>query len=304
MAAAGHAVGHHRRQQRLDAGEEGDGERRGQQFEQTRRSDLWHAEGRQGAGDAAEARADGIHRQSEQDGGHRGDDHREQETRCGGRQPAYADDDAHAAQGHGQCPGIEAVQVPTDRRQLGQEFGRQLRRLQPEKILDLAREDDDGDAGGEAGDQRLRQVFHQRADAQQAGHHQDDAGHQRGQHQSIVAMADDDRVHDRDEGAGRPADLETRSAQGRDQEAGDDGGDQARAGIGAAGHGQGHRQGQRDDGDGEAGDAVRAQVVRSVTFAQHRHQLRMEMARHGLPPGAHGPTSFSRTPRPWPWLGC
>ena len=80
MAAADHAVGDDRRQQRFDAGEERDGEGGGQQFEGALERDVREVEGRQRRGQAAEAAADGFDRQRETDADRRADHQRDQEA--------------------------------------------------------------------------------------------------------------------------------------------------------------------------------------------------------------------------------
>ena len=56
-----------------------------------------------------------------------------------------------------------------------------------------------------------------------------------------------------------------RAAQRGDEEAGDDGGVQAGLRGDAGGDGEGHGQGQRDQADGDAGDARRGKVVRGCS---------------------------------------
>src|SRR5690606_17767493 len=71
VAAAGHAVGDHRRQQRFHAGEEGDGKGAGQQFEGAFERDVREVERRQCRWQLAEAAADGVGGQGEGGGGGR-----------------------------------------------------------------------------------------------------------------------------------------------------------------------------------------------------------------------------------------
>ena len=89
-----------------------------------------------------------------------------------------------------------------------------------------------------------------------AQQHQQDAGHHRAHEQAVDAVLGDDAGDDHDERAGRPADLEARAAERRDQEAGDDRAVDARLRRQAGGDGERHRQRQRDQADGDAGDQV------------------------------------------------
>jgi hypothetical protein len=82
------------------------------------------------------------------------------------------------------------------------------------------------------------------------------AGQRGGDQQVGQAVALDDAVDDDDERAGRAADLHMRAAQCRDQEAGDDGGEDALLGLDARGDGKGHGQRKRHDAHGEPGAEV------------------------------------------------
>ena len=63
----------------------------------------------------------------------------------------------------------------------------------------------------------------------------------------------DDAVDDDDEGARRPADLDAAAAEKRDQEPGDDRGDEALLRGHARGDREGDRERDRDDADDDAG---------------------------------------------------
>ena len=80
MAAADHAVGHHRGQQRLDAGQERDRERAREQLARAFEGNVRQREVRQLRWDAAEARADGLDRQVPQGAGQGCRTHRDQES--------------------------------------------------------------------------------------------------------------------------------------------------------------------------------------------------------------------------------
>src|SRR3546814_678917 len=128
-----------------------------------------------------------------------------------------------------------------------------------------------------------------------------------------------DLIEDHDhEGAGRPADLNTRSAKRRDQEPRDNRGDQSLVGRGAAGDSKRHRERQGDDRDGQAGDRIGAEGGGGITLAKDRQELwRIGLGFHRISgrlgnlaersprPGRAGSAraaSRSRTPRPCPVL--
>ena len=90
---------------------------------------------------------------------------------------------------------------------------------------------------------------------------QDDAGHERDQGQAAHAEAGDDAGDDDDECAGGAADLGARSAEGGDEEAGDDGGVETSLRGDSGGDGEGHGERQGDQADGDAGDEVVGEVV-------------------------------------------
>ena len=118
------------------------------------------------------------------------------------------------------CAQHAAICAKKSRRHLGD--------VQAQQVLHLRQRDQHRDAVGEADDDRHRHVAHQRAELEQpqqrtAARRPSDGGDQ----QVGQAVAFDDAVDDDDEGAGRPADLHLRAAQRADQEAGDDGGEEA-----------------------------------------------------------------------------
>ena len=105
----------------------------------------------------------------------------------------------------------------------------------------------------------LRDVFHQRADAQQAGRDEHQAREQRAQDQAAIAELVDHVEDDRHERRGRTADLHARTAEQRDQKAGDDRRVQSLVGRRAGRDRERHRQRQRDDRDREPGDRDRGE---------------------------------------------
>src|ERR1700723_738478 len=89
---------------------------------------------------------------------------------------------------------------------------------------------------------------------------------------NLPATNDDKRTR-------RAADLHARTAEQGDQESGDHGSDQALVGRCTAGDPQGHREGQRHDGDGQSCQSILAPVFLDPAFAPDNEELRCE----GLP---------------------
>ncbi|MPN37770.1 hypothetical protein SDC9_185291 [bioreactor metagenome] len=73
-------------------------------------------------------------------------------------------------------------------------------------------------------------------------------------------MGSDDAVDDGDESAGRAADLHPRTAEQRNDQAGDDGGPDAGGRRHPGGNGEGHRQRQRENADSDPGAEVLAEL--------------------------------------------
>jgi hypothetical protein len=162
-----------------------------------------------------------------------------------------------------------------------EELARIARDVQTEKILDLRRCDQEGDAVGEPDDDRSRDEGHRVAEVRQSEHDQDDAGHHRHHQQTGEAEAGDDAGNDHDERAGRSRDLQARAAQQRDDEAAGDRGVDAGLRRDAGRDPERHRKGKRDEADRHARDAIAAQALRRVvaqgiedrgTPARHRYQ--------------------------------
>ncbi|MNT55156.1 hypothetical protein D3C72_1923720 [compost metagenome] len=102
MLAARHAVGHHRRQQRLDGPEHGNRKGRADQLDHPRQADIGQAELGQAPGNTAEGAADGGHSvELEQGLDQRDQQHRHQRARHAleTRQPGGKQHQAQAEQG-------------------------------------------------------------------------------------------------------------------------------------------------------------------------------------------------------------
>ncbi len=130
----------------------------------------------------------------------------------------------------------------------------------------MRRENDDRDAGGEAGGHGIGNELDDGAEAAEAHQYDDDAGHDGGGGQAGVSVPRGNAVDDDDKRAGGAADLHAAAAQQRDQKTGDDCGVQAHrrrrdsGGIddafGNRGDAEGHGQRQGDHTHGDAGEEV------------------------------------------------
>jgi len=218
-----HAVRDHGRQQALDAAQQREGQRRRQDrcdfLERNRRQ----ARRGQGWRDAAEAGADRLDRQVQQRRGDGGQADGDQEGRPMRPETADGDDGRDREGSDADRRQVRGRQRLAQRLELGDERPRLLAgERQAEKLLDLAGEDDDGDAGGEADRDRKRDVFDEGAEPQQPDREQDESRKHGGEQQALHPMLLDRRGDEHDERARRPADLEPAAAQSGDDEADDD----------------------------------------------------------------------------------
>ena len=122
----------------------------------------------------------------------------------------------------------------------------------------------------------MRNVFDNLPKTEGSGENEDDPRKQRRDQQPVIAMFGDDVEYDHDEGAGRTSYLNPRAAEGGNEEAGNDRGDEALVGRRAAGDAQGHGQRQRDDRDCQPGDCIGPEDFCRVPLAKHGHELRLE----------------------------
>ena len=257
MAILDHAVRHDSAQQRLDCAQHGNREGRHHEIAQLVQAQGRRLERGQCLRDAAEAAADRFHGEIEQRDGHRTRDeyqHRPRHARGPALWPCKQGGEGGHAQRHGRP--LHRVEVFGQGADLREKFGGQRPGLQAEKILDLRQEDQHRDAVGEADDDGQRNELDQHAQPEDAHRQQDAAGHEGADEQVRHAVLRDDAVDDDDEGAGRAADLHARAAERGDDEAGDDGREDAGFRRDTGGDGKRHRERQRDDADGDAGHRV------------------------------------------------
>ena len=180
MLAAGHAVGDLGRQQALDAAEQREGERRRQHLAAQCASVI---AGSCGAGKPLgmppKSAADGLDRQMQQPGRERGQ--RPPRSACPASSAATrrsSEDQRGRSRRRWRAPtGLSVGKRLRRARRASGTAGRARRRQrQPAEILELAGEDRDRDAAGEADRHRVRDVADQRAQPQQADQRQHHAG--------------------------------------------------------------------------------------------------------------------------------
>ena len=270
VLAAGHAVGHHRAEQRFDGAEHGDGKRGRQQLaNQLKRQAQGLAIGRRqlpGPGEVrqkgrnpgmqhtveavAETLAQGCQRNAHAFQGQAG-----KRAHGQGRQvarhfwhPARPEDQHRQAQrrhqgvaemgaGQGQQQNLHLLQVV-------QGLAAQA---EAEQILELQGGNHDADASGKTQGYRVGHEFDQAAGAAQAHGDHDQAGKHGAQQQAAEAELLGDRQQDHHKGGGRPGDVEARAAGEGDQRCGHQHRVQAILRGHADGNGQGHGQGNGDD---------------------------------------------------------
>src|SRR5215813_6516279 len=97
--------------------------------------------------------------------------------------------------------------------------------LEPEVVLDLSAEDENGDAAGEADCDWIRDVFDHRAETGESHDQQDDSCHDCADEQIARAVLLADAVQDNDESAGRAANGDARTAERRNQKTSNYGGE-------------------------------------------------------------------------------
>src|SRR2546428_834323 len=136
--------------------------------------------------------------------------------------------------------------------------------LEPEEILDLPREDDQGDTAREADGHGVGDELDRTAQPREAEAHQDDARHEGRHREPFHPVALDDCVDDHDEGARRPADLHARAPQRRDDESRDDRGEQPALGTDPARDREGDGERECDDTDDDPGDQIREELLAGV----------------------------------------
>ena len=121
-----------------------------------------------------------------------------------------------------------------------------------EEVIDLPERDDDGDAGGEAHDDGHRNEADEAAELQKSRGEQQYAGGKAGEEDALQPVLRDDADEHGAHRAGWTGDLIGRTAENGDDDAREDGGDEARGGGRAGADAERQRERQRHGADGQA----------------------------------------------------
>jgi hypothetical protein len=157
--------------------------------------------------------------------------------------PIAAQDDDEPTRDRGDEHGrpIQRRQCRAEHKELRDERPRlRARQRQPEQVLDLARQDDDGDAGREPDRDRVGNVLDEGTEPQQPDAEQDQPGQEGREHKPVDPVLRDGGCDEYDESASRPTDLEPAAAERRDHEPADDRGREAAVGGDAGRDGDRH----------------------------------------------------------------
>ena len=152
------------------------------------------------------------------------------------------------------------------------EFAGNLGQLQAEKIFDLGTGDQHRDAIGKTDYNRTRNELHRGAHAGCAQNDEDGTRHDGAHVQSVDAMHGDNPGNHDHEGAGGSANLGFRSAERRDQKAGDYGAVDAGLRRESGSNRESHGQRQCDQTDRDSSDDVFQKLAQTV-FAEADNRL-------------------------------
>ena len=177
----------------------------------------------QGLGQAAKAGSNGLDGQAQDPGREGGCSHRNDEHRPVRTEAPDDDNDANGQKSYYQGRDIQGWQGVPERQELGNEGPGFLVESEPQQFLELAREDDDGNASREAHGHRIGNELDKGSKPQEPDRQQDQAAEHGRKKEPINSMLFDSCRHQHDEGPCRPADLKPASPQCRDDEASDNG---------------------------------------------------------------------------------
>lgn len=159
------------------------------------------------------------------------------------------------------------------------ELGSQAGHFQPEKVLDLRSENEDGNAGGKTHRYQIGNVFDDCPQPRQARHQQNHSRHDGAYGKILGAVFGVDPVEDDDERPGRPTDTHLRATERRDEEARDDGRKDTSLWWRARCNRERHRQGQRHNTNGNTSDKIRRKILAGVIL-ERVEQFRSESEGH------------------------
>ncbi len=129
-------------------------------------------------------------------------------------------------------------------------------RFDPEKVVDLADEDDQRDTAGKSRDDWGGNEIDDASQPEDADGENDQSRHESGYPEAAHSLLIRDGNEHRRHGAGGAADLIGSAAEQSNEKSADDGGDESSGWRRTAGDPEGERKRQRDRRDGEPGDGV------------------------------------------------
>ena len=289
MLRPGHAVGDHRREERLDRAEHRDRQRcrkedaqraqieRQLGGERPRLHRQWRKPRNPVDPDAVDqgvkSRPDGRHVDAMEVQPVRGDgSDRQRDERRGNalRQPWHADEQRERREADPELRKMHCgARVPQCMHALGEVVGRP-RRHKAEQVLELQHADDGPDAGGETGGDRMGNELDEPSQPEESHRDEDQSRHRARDEEAADSEARHDGREDHHERGGGPRHLEARSAEQRHDRAGDDRGVEAVLRRHSDGDGERHRKRERDDADHDTGEDVGAQLARPIAVGESR----------------------------------
>src|SRR5581483_2334325 len=140
------------------------------------------------------------------------------------------------------------------------------RNLQANGIVELARENDDRDPGGKAGDKGVRDIEDKASHPREAEGDLENAGQDGGDPELLDPILRDDPGEDDRHGAGGTGDLDFGAAEEGGDDGGDDGGIEPVLGVHPGGERESEGQGEGDDGGGDSAPEVARDVDKVIPF--------------------------------------
>ena len=263
VMAADHGVGHHAGEQRLDGGQNGDGDAVGELVAEELQGKLGHTEGGQGAVDDVEV-ADGADLKAES--AHQRDARKQSHKRAG-----HALSHARPEEQYRQADNAHQTRLPVHRGEITHEGSQLLGRLhrngvgrvgEAEEVLQLADGQRDGDTRREPSGDGEGDEADDGTQLEQTHENEQDARDNGGSNEALHAIGGHDAGHNGGEGRRGTRDLHATATEERDEEAGDDGGVEALFRRDARGDAQRDGKRQRHHGHHDA----RHDVLRDLLF--------------------------------------
>ena len=181
-------------------------------------------------------------------------------------------DTGNRQQAHFDCGEIDPTAGIPERGKAMNEVSRNVSSGKAKKVFQLTNRNDQCDANGETFDDGLGHKRNEAANFRESARNQDDTSEQGREKQTIEAELLDHSSHDDDERASRPPDLNAASAKKRNEQAPDNGRDQARLGRGTGRDGDGNTERQRDQGNRHSRQGITSEQTPGIIL-QGREKL-------------------------------